>query len=488
MKRFLIVLVCVGVALPVLAFRQAGQPSKFVKTFVATDDKLETGADGTRFLGSASILFKLREGKPLSVGVSAKGVNKNEAQLREIVLFYYRSWFANARHHIQAQHREREFAWAWNLLDPERIQISIEPHGKDLNFTWVPATQITGHAAGGRVTGMEFNGDVTCPLESLNKSQSDVCLHEVGHTLGLGEQYLGNSRRNSEIGSQRMELNGMMSAGGGNRRFSADDATGLLVLLSLTFPEKNRPKVRSLMPGSDEVFVNGMSSHNGPLSIVQDRADKSVFFVTRNNSGAGADRFSVNMHASLDNFANLQLDKKQPPQIDKLQRPIYAEGKNGEKFYFAYAAADENYGPKKVLIVKEGKVLFYLENEYNNQGAAIRLDAHHLYFGTNGKEWVKVSWLAPSKKYPQGAIEWTRNELKKGEIVPNSHFSCLYAVQNGQLVTKKEGAGCQERGAEKGLETAVNEQVFRSQLLRWKDYAIPWLEKDVVYWGRVKMR
>ena len=479
MKKLSVLSLLLFLVLPAMAVvTRSGHRTQ--QNFVLMDESLRSGPGGTQQLARTNILYKIRAGQPLFVQVKADGIDWTEAQLLEAVHAYYSRWFENARQHIRAQRLEKEFQWALPLLQEQNIQ--IVPAGNrepDLIFYW-QAEEIIARGAqtanGARRTGWQAGKEVGCPLKSLTDPRDSVCLHEVGHTLGFGEQYpmQGADRKSSALGSHRRAEDGMMGwedSSKQNRKFHCDDANGLLVLLSLTFPEEQRPVVKSVCPGSDEVFVNGMSTRGAPLSITQDPQDKTVFYVTRQNSAKYSERFELAMNTRLADTQSWQLVEVTEP--DASGRPVIGKGRQGETIYFAYTGGDDQRGARNILVVKNKKVIVYLRNEYTPD-VNVRVANTMALFGSGGKNLVQAFYFAGNRTHTQGTLKWRQDDLHT-----EKHVNCTYQLQ-GDNVSVKEGTrgGCIERGAQqRTAETSAKEQAFQSQLLTWKKQLIPQLEK-----------
>ena len=299
--------------------------------------------------GKRYLMRKVLNGESLSVGLLRDSVYTNEHydELSRMIAKFYDDWFLNAAEWIEKSGREDEFADILPILR-DGIRVRISEKGNDVNFTFATLKDVQWKCGSGQAGGCLdtqspiFHVYLPYDINFLKKlltlglaNQKRLSRHEIGHTLGLSDQYAQARSINSDTmyGSTEERKTVMSLA----RNLTCDDAEGIINLIDLT-----RDKCRggeqgwkTICPKSKEYYICGMSAGKGPYRI---KASEDRGAVTLSTYEKGK-----KVSSKVYPFAIPQgdVDWEETPAVETLSqdsfgRPVKARGPNGEIMYYSY--------------------------------------------------------------------------------------------------------------------------------------------------------
>ena len=175
-----------------------------------------------------------------------------------------------------------------------------------------------------------------------------VMWHEIGHTLGLADQY---REANPNVRAHVMYRSTHVREGimNGAWTITCDDADGIVNLIDvIAGVEPNRKQGwPSLCPDSPDVYVKGVAKGTGPY-VFKTENDK-WFLITYKDGKKWKEETLIKVP-----MANpfVPVPAKRVLQRDGLERPVRAEGPGKEIIFYEY-----NYATSSRLITQGNKVL-----------------------------------------------------------------------------------------------------------------------------------
>ena len=344
------------------------------------------------------ILRKLSSGKPVKVFLEfeEKESEKYRTEYENELRYAYNDWFDMTRFYIDKTGKREKFLQILRRLQKGvQIQFVFSPQEADLKVfimdSWLHIQSICSdkeeinlsiEACVSRDEKIPTMYIPSLPLvfdkldqvyvqksdEELRKIASDyfdrIWRHEIGHTLGLADQY---EDAIPEATSHRMYRSTHIRKGIMNEEwgFTCDDADGIVNLIDIMYGvEPNRKQGwHSLCEDSPDVYVNGVAQGTGPYVIA--RENETVFLeIYKDGKKKNEKKFSFDsMSAPLQKVPDREVLEQ-----DGLDRPVKTKGPEGEEIYYHY-----NYDTVKRLITKNEKVLRweYQRNfEYYDKGTS----------------------------------------------------------------------------------------------------------------------
>lgn len=361
--------------------------------------------DSSDNVGERYLLRPVLEGRTVKVRVILREEPEEAmAFWHEKVQDAYNEWFFNTAKHIRKARREREFADILPLLD-RGIPIEFVEDGEDITIEFVDQKEIAALCAAQWAGACYvFDGPKIYVPGNLRKQKMMVLLlHEIGHSLGFSDQYMlardgnthplyrGDNPDNTVMNSRQHSL-------------TCDDADGIVNLIDITRNNHRGGNSgwRSLCKKSSVYYVGGIQLGIGPYAIRS--KDDDVWNVKTYQNGALKEEqdFAPRKENSLSPFISL------PEEVihrDKLNRPLLAQGPNGEKIYYMHL-----YDSSFRLVTKDGKNLLAEERKkLVEQGKP--LTRRSVWFYANKRE----SFLLAVKSGSKGVVYYT--EGKNGEFV-----------------------------------------------------------------------
>ncbi len=379
MKRLLALLIGIGVALPALAVQKPGQMPRFISTWAAVRDA-GPGEHHTKKRDTYTVLYKLTSGQPISVSLDfASATPDKEREIYQKALDQaYKDWFRNAQEYIKQSGHKKDFTQVLARLKKPKVNFITSPKEADLEVHVMPFEDVQKQClsqeglysvAGCVSVQMEQAGKMFLPdLNGLyqalvkenarNAKVKNVAVkmlykstipHEVGHTLGLADQYEAAIHHTShDIYRSTHVRKGMMN----NNQFSCDDADGIVNLLDILYGvEPGRSQGwHSLCKDSPDVYVNGVALGTGPYVIKA--PDPFTFKVDtyQRNKLVRTQSFKLEQPTSLNPLT--AVPDTTVLKADELGRPARTQGPQGEIIYYQYS-----YGLQLRLITKNDKAL-----------------------------------------------------------------------------------------------------------------------------------
>lgn len=373
--------------------------------------------DSSDNVGRRYLLRPVLEGRPVKVYVEFRNEPEENLSLwRERVQEAYNEWFFNTAKHIRSAKREREFGDILPLLE-RGIPVEFVEEGEDITIEfvdWQDVVSLCGDTASAcylfdgpkiyvpknprrqRVTKSPFRAN-------SEKIMFANLLHEIGHSLGFSDQYSlardsnthplyrGENPDNTVMNSRTLSL-------------TCDDADGVVNLIDITHKNQRGGNNgwRSLCKRSTAYYVNGMQLGTGPYAI-RSKEDDVWNVKTYQNGVLKEDQdFAPRKENSLSPFISF------PETVlhrDKLNRPLLAQGPNGEKIYYMHL-----YDSSFRLVTKDGKNLLAEERKKLAEKGKT-LTRRSVWFYANNRESLLRSVTYGSK----GVVHYV--EGKNGEFV-----------------------------------------------------------------------
>ena len=394
MKRILSVLLGLLIALPVLAVVQQGQQKpRFANTWAAIRD-VEPGDHHTEKRDTYTILYQLSSGKPISVFIEFKNPTPDNVrkEYQKAIENSYKEWFKNAEKFIKESGHKKDFSQVLTRLKKPKVKFISSKQEADLVVVVEPLATVQEDCDGRElllnmvggcvVLANENKGHMFLPeledvrsftvkekprLANVKNVERRVLFtailpHEIGHTLGLADQYEQAIHRTSHRLYRSTHVrDGMMKS----YRFSCDDADGLVNLLDILYgTEPGRAQGwHSLCKNSADVYVNGVATGTGPYIITSEDFVTWKMEIYQNNKKVGEKHFTLRTHVS----PYAPIDDQEILQRDGMNRVVQAKGKNGEQIFYYY-----NYG-MIIRLITNGKEALRVETKeemtkYTNNG------------------------------------------------------------------------------------------------------------------------
>ena len=291
--------------------------------------------------------------------------DKERAQYEQEVNEGYQRWFSHTAKTIRQKNRTEEFADILPLLE-EGIPVKFVNDKQDanINFKFVPRmvmkTECGSRTAAACYTRryqpmptiflVEKTFSLRNMLSTTGRSRISTATHEIGHSLGLSDQYsINGGRNNSDIRYSTPENQASLM----NRsdQLKCDDADGMVNLIDLS-----RKKFRGGLDGwkgfckKSPVYVQGMVASKGPYFI--GNLDKRYMTVDVVRNGVEEERLVFDDSITDDYSPLASRSHWNVTERDAQGRVVRTAGPNGEEAFFSYG-----YDLKWELVVKDGKFL-----------------------------------------------------------------------------------------------------------------------------------
>ncbi len=368
MKRLLALLICVGVALPALALQKPGQLPRFASTFALLPDE----GHGIRKTIS---LKKLTSGQPVRVTITVDDETKMEKYMQEVkesLPKIFEGWFSQVRNEINASGRAAEFAQMLEYVShPIRLEFvdpgaqpDLKVHVCDsLEAVW----QGCGRDALACVDVMLTPNEMRIPSKELfveecvEKVLHKVLTHEVGHLLGLADQYALLSEdpyvnschraRSSDLAEYGKE-----SVMGEALDVSPDDVDGLINAIDAMYgTEPARAKGWKGFGHPNDTYLNGLLVGASPYTMYTDD-DNNVHLVTYHD-GKEVSEQTLEWKPTTREVITSIPGGMPSASSDGEELPVHIQKEKGIEIYFFY-----NYDRTSKLVLQNGKVQAFVQH------------------------------------------------------------------------------------------------------------------------------
>lgn len=436
------------------------------------EDALQAPA-GRRYL-----LNSILAGEPLYIWLDLGHLSEEKRpEYEKLIASEYARWFAYPAQLIRKAGREEEFADVLPVLDRGiHVQFVQEEREAEIGFYIFSAKQV-GEICGDPAVGCYIKRENEIPrifvpsnqfipqaLSFGKRSARYIALHEIGHSLGLSDQYKQSRNKNSHMIYSTQETS--KSAMNSNLRLTCDDADGMINLIDISRGTSRGGEFgwRSLCAKSDVYYIQGMPAGKAPYNMVALDNGYTWKLQRYENGRIVSDRtVKLDLQSNISPFDKIEgttvLEK------DGSGRPVHMRGVNGEDIYYGYNY--ERYqrmvfmGDKLLRVEIKGKV-------YTGKGQSNEQEVLLYVFGEGGKL-SQLEYTRPIKrKGKTGRVVYQKDVRgnvpaeviamdfnAKGDIITRHLYS------NGKLRTQKR---------KKGLVQSIGQQITdqkMKQMTKW---------------------
>lgn len=366
----------------------AAAPNGFlVNYYEPRDGQTKAERPGERYL-----MGHIMDGKPVRVGLffHSKEIDRDVYFYKQLIADGYAQWFAATAKIIRRSGRGKEFADILPLLD-RGVQVQFPAQTSaagrenvDITFHIVPQNSIPKLCRSNMAGGCYSNREGAIPriyLPDINgRMLKWTARHEIGHSLGLSDQYKQARSHNSHALSSTEETT--QSIMNQTPRFTCDDADGVIRLIDSVYSFSRGGELgwRSLCKSWNVTYVHNQPSTKGP------------YVITPSGKQWRLDRFQDGQKVSetlysFDTEHNRSPFEEEEPEtvleVDGAGRVVRALGSRGEDIYYSYA-----YDRKHKLVLKDHKIawgeIYFPMYVYDVQAGEDIYNGCNKYFGENG--------------------------------------------------------------------------------------------------------
>ncbi len=285
------------------------------------------------------------------INIEVTGVNSGEKMdYRKAASQAYNAWFKESANTIAQQGRQQEFGTLYNRL-VQGVNTNRLGANPDVKVAIVSPEQLK-KTCGHEAQGCAVIGDTVPTIYMLPRTPQNeqawqsTLLHEVGHTLGLDEQYDRDNSHNqdvSRIRSSSERYPGSIMNNTDNRSITCDDATGLINIIdhhaSGTYNRQNK-EWSSLCQNSKDKYKNGKRVGAEQQTHITRNAGSNRWEIQRPNAAQNSYAVIKNgpIH-SVNDVINMPvtITKK-----DEQNRPLEGKDKYGAKVIYSYFQGQTN--------------------------------------------------------------------------------------------------------------------------------------------------
>ena len=457
----------------------------------------ETGSSGSTSElskpGSTYLLRKLIQGEPVRVylNLCPEALAKAD-EYQEMITKVYQQWFRNSADFIHRAQREAEFKDVLPILkqsvtvefvqDKEQADIVFTIHSKQYVETYCGKDavacykSITTQRPKPEIILMQYTAEMV-RLERLvrrlvHPSLSAIAMHEVGHSLGLSDQYKkAGEAQTHDLYSSTKRGQGLMNS----KRFSCDEVDGIINLIDITRQvrsARNDKGWRSFCKESTDVYSYGKPLSRGQYWIYSTehpqgltgwyvfygKESKSVFFPWTQSG----------------NTAFFTRPAKTETEFDGLGRVLRATNSAGETIIYSYG-----YDEVTRLVTKNGEVVAYEKRSPIYIGS-IKAGNEYTFKGRVNGEWIEVYARQTKILSKQGYMVYQVHKrvqdkldgkillhFNKNNQIVERHFKGTLSPNTADSVRQgKDGKLISENGWQQAVDQAVVEHLVE-QMKGW---------------------
>ncbi|MBR3603574.1 MAG: hypothetical protein IKL48_02650 [Elusimicrobiaceae bacterium] len=351
----------------------------------------DSGVNGEKYL-----IHKVLKEEQIVVDLilDVRDVDKREKMEKMIWDSYYQ-WFAYPAQKIKEQEREEEFADILPLLNKE-VSVRFSIDNPDIYIAVVDqdfVIQTCGEGAFGCYHAhSEYNPDIPIIYiarndfrlkisKGLNYSKETIALHEIGHSLGLSDQYdLGKDATTHSVYHSTSPRRSIMRQ---STKLTCDDADGIINLIDIARGTSRGGETgwRSLCRKSKDYYSHGKTLTNASYHIDFNQEDLTWTLMFQDNNGLQKYvSFRPETQKTMNPFSDIA---ETVLETDSFQRPVRAHLATGEDVYYSYG-----YDKKIRLVANQAKAL--LVEGWNQVRKKTRYSyiygkKYEAYFGGDGE-------------------------------------------------------------------------------------------------------
>lgn len=442
-KMFFPVLLCVCAA------------SAFAAPWGAAADYTEPKPPNTqtRAVGERYLLNKVLAGQPLRVYLEVnQGAPKRTDFYTQVIRQSYDQWFSYPAQLIRQSGRADEFKDILPLLDKGIKLQFVDAQNADINIYVLPLEAVkaacnleTYGCYARRAQGAPniFIAEDMLLFKTIGLGRVNTkctALHEIGHSLGLSDQYeQARSFTSHAVYSTDETSKSIMDE---NSRLTCDDADGIINLIDISRGRGRGGEFgwRSLCANSDVYYINGAPAGKAPYDITPLEQNR-VWQLERYEKGKLVFKatFPLALSGGISPFQPI---KGTVTEKDNLGRPLHMRGANGEDIYYAYI-----YDKYTRLVVKNNTALRAEIKglAYPKTGKVKKRNVFVVFFGEDDhvsaieySKPFKAQGMAGLAVYQKG-LEQTNPPVQiglefnaKGEVIDRFTYSQEEAAQQDQ--------------------------------------------------------
>ncbi len=323
--------------------------------------------------GENLLMGKILRGQAIRIAVEVPSSPDEIPTYKQYVQKLYDMWFNSTAEIIRASGRRDFDDLLPRLSKPVNIAFVSKEEEHDVLFAFLPLEQIREICDSRAVGCAGKEGKVYAVYEMVflqtppKGKVNHTHLHEVGHSLGLGDQYEEGRNRNTDVNyAGDMYEESIMNNGdsyGFVGSITADDADGMILAADLALHNFNRGGKkgwRSLVPESERYYIHGKMG-NSPYSFFDSAGEndyKYISFVKYNKKGKPSPVQKLPF-AQMGKDVFYQPEGIKVLQTDNIERPVVELGRYGETIYTSYYYDSI----RKLVVNRDKQVLFFSEKQ-----------------------------------------------------------------------------------------------------------------------------
>ncbi len=449
--------------LPVFAIAAPwGVPTDYTHTW---DPSSPSSRPGEKYL-----LPRILDGQTVRIYLDfPNGNEKQRAAAQKSIADSYARWFAEPAKIIRQTGREAEFADILKILDRGiRVQFVGVDQPRDLDFCIASRSQLAGTGAAGWYERNDEDGGAprivrlmdTAGNRIMGMDAEIVQLHEIGHSLGLSDQYdFWRDEGTHAVYHSKPQADGIMKQ---YPVISCDEADGIVNLIDLTRRVRRGGERgwRSLCKGSDQYYINAMPAGRGPYAISFSSELDWMLETFRDGKKVQEQKLTLDLKNGLSPFDE---GPERVLERDAAGRPVRAQGSQGEDIFYSYT-----YDKRMRLVLRDGRLVQSEETKPVRAGNG-QVMQRTVFFGEDGEFSVVIMSRAKWQQ-PKG---WAAYETQFGEEMASVslqiHFNAKGQVSKHSIYVADEvraasSGSKKEQALEQALSQSMQQQKWQRKL------------------------